>query len=117
MPAAGRLLDRYRTRALPASDDADLFLRLPDARELVIESLSTEEAVIGLDGFSVRGQVVSPIMYLIGDFSSPPPEVSTWRQVQISTQAAALAFLEGVVDKPDLAFTPVVVSRDKWNEL
>lgn len=101
------VLERFRDRGYDSG--GELYLSVPDARELVAAAHDAGQVVLGLEAAQVEHGRIQPMLDQIADFSSLAAE--NWRSRVERSSRAALQFLEQLPSDPSVWVT-VVLSSD-----
>lgn len=103
--------DRYRDRGLQRG--REVYLDAGTAAEYVRDCENENVAILGIEGFLLRGDDLIPQMDLICDFS-PRDSSLGWEQYRAQVNRDALTFLNGVNDRDALVFEFEVLVPEQY---
>ncbi len=92
----------------------ELYLSVPEARGLLNVCRERDLAVVGAEGFVLKGKALKPRQDMIADGSSI--EASTWPEFQKRSNRFAESFLRALQDQPGLVVNLTALPEKDWKE-
>lgn len=90
------------------------YLRVSDARDLLVDLVDADRAVVGIEGVELRKGETRPLPEAIADFSNRSD--IPWRTYVRRCAAQAKDFLDTLPDRETVYVTLTTFSRDEWRQ-